>query len=68
MKEPIGSTGEIKKALQTIKFKLDEKGGEVKSDPSHDVEQRVIIVVINICCIYIQHIRVHSYWPVNRHT
>ena len=35
--DPIYDTGEIVKALQTVKFSLDEKGGEIKSEAGMDV-------------------------------
>ena len=35
--DPVYTTGEIIKALQTIKFSLDEKGGEIKSEAGMDM-------------------------------
>ena len=35
--DPIYNTAEIEKAIQTIKFSLDEKGGEIKSEAAIDV-------------------------------
>ena len=35
--DPIYDTAEIEKAIQTIKFSLDEKGGEIKSEAAIDV-------------------------------
>lgn len=35
--DPTYDTGEIVKALQTVKFTLDEKGGEIKSEAGMDV-------------------------------
>ena len=32
-----GSIGEIQKAIQTIRFSLDEKGGEIKSEAAMDM-------------------------------
>jgi hypothetical protein len=34
--DPIYNTAEIEKAIQTIKFSLDEKGGEIKSEAAID--------------------------------
>lgn len=36
--DPVYDTAEIKKAIQTIKFSLDEKGGEIKSEAAIDME------------------------------
>ena len=35
--DPIYNTAEIQKAIQTIKFSLDEKGGEIKSEAGIDM-------------------------------
>ena len=35
--DPIYDTAKIEKAIQTIKFSLDEKGGEIKSEAAIDV-------------------------------
>ena len=35
--DPVYDTAEIKKAIQTIKFTLDEKGGEIKSEAAMDM-------------------------------
>ena len=35
--DPIYSTAKIEKAIQTIKFSLDEKGGEIKSEAAIDM-------------------------------
>lgn len=39
--DPVYDTAEIKKAIQTIKFSLDEKGGEIKSEAAIDVKMDV---------------------------
>ena len=36
--DPIYDTAEIQKAIQTIKFSLDEKGGEIKSEAAIDMK------------------------------
>ena len=36
--DPIYDTAEIEKAIQTIKFSLDEKGGEIKSEAAIDMK------------------------------
>ena len=36
--DPVYDTAEIKKAIQTIKFSLDEKGGEIKSEAAIDMK------------------------------
>ena len=35
--DPYYDTAEIQKAIQTIKFSLDEKGGEIKSEAAIDM-------------------------------
>lgn len=39
--DPIYDTAEIQKAIQTIQFSLDEKGGEIKSEAAIDMEYGV---------------------------
>lgn len=36
--DPVYDTAEIQKAIQTIKFSLDEKGGEIKSEAAIDLK------------------------------
>lgn len=36
--DPVYDTAEIQKAIQTIKFSLDEKGGEIKSEAAIDMK------------------------------
>ena len=36
--DPIYDTAEIQKAIQTIQFSLDEKGGEIKSEAAIDMD------------------------------
>ena len=35
--DPYYDTAEIQKAIQTVKFSLDEKGGEIKSEAAIDM-------------------------------
>ena len=43
--DPYYDTAEIQKAIQTIKFSLDEKGGEIKSEAAIDMTASVTSVV-----------------------
>lgn len=43
--DPYYDTAEIQKAIQTIKFSLDEKGGEIKSEAAIDMTSGVLSVV-----------------------
>lgn len=43
--DPYYDTAEIQKAIQTIKFSLDEKGGEIKSEAAIDMTTSVTSVV-----------------------
>ena len=43
--DPYYDTAEIQKAIQTIKFSLDEKGGEIKSEAAIDMKMSVTSVV-----------------------
>lgn len=43
--DPYYDTAEIQKAIQTIKFSLDEKGGEIKSEAAIDMTIGVLSVV-----------------------
>lgn len=43
--DPYYDTAEIQKAIQTIKFSLDEKGGEIKSEAAIDITASVTSVV-----------------------
>lgn len=45
--DPYYDTAEIQKAIQTIKFSLDEKGGEIKSEAAIDMTASVTSVVSN---------------------
>ena len=42
--DPIYDTAEIQKAIQTIKFSLDEKGGEIKSEAAIDTRLAITSV------------------------
>ena len=42
--DPIYSTASIAKGIQTIKFSLDEKGGEIKSEAALDVETFAAVI------------------------
>ena len=42
--DPIYSTGEIEKALQTVQFSLDENGGKIKSEAGMDVALKSSII------------------------
>lgn len=42
--DPIYDTAEIQKALQTIKFSLDEKGGKIKSEAAIDMKMSTISI------------------------
>ena len=43
--DPYYDTAEIQKAIQTIKFSLDEKGGEIKSEAAIDMKMSVTSAV-----------------------
>lgn len=42
--DPIYKTAEIQKAIQTIKFSLDEKGGEIKSEAAIDASNGFLAI------------------------
>ncbi len=45
--DPVYNTAEIRKAIQIIKFSLDEKGGEIKSEATIELQNDIVSIAPN---------------------